>query len=74
MLNWISGSIPNEGWILKHDSSLENNTTDYRQLKFFSKETNTVYQPKLRIGWDDSNFTGSLTEQQRKIYILHLKD
>ena len=29
MLNWISGSIPNEGWILKHDSSLENNTTDY---------------------------------------------
>lgn len=63
MLNWISGSIPNEGWILKHDSSLENNTTDYGQLKFFSKETNTVYQPKLRIGWDDSNFTtGSLTE------------
>ena len=33
------------------------------KLKFFSKETNTVYQPKLRIGWDDSNFTtGSLTE------------
>ena len=63
MLNWISGSIPNEGWILKHDSSLENNTTDYGQLKFFSKETNTIYQPKLRVGWDDSIFTtGSLTE------------
>ena len=63
MLNWISGSIPNEGWILKHDSSFENNTTDYGQLKFFSKETNTIYQPKLRVGWDDSIFTtGSLTE------------
>jgi len=60
---WISGSLPNEGFILKHDTSLENDTNDYGQLKFFSKETNTIYQPKLRIGWDDSSFsTGSLTE------------
>ena len=60
---WISGSIPNEGFIIKHDSSKENDTNDYGQLKFFSKETNTIYQPKLRIGWDDSSFTtGSLTE------------
>jgi len=59
--SFISGSIPNEGFILKHTSSLENDTTDYGQLKFFSKETNTIYQPKLRIGWDDSSFsTGSL--------------
>jgi len=63
LTDWISGSLPNNGFILKHDSSLENNTTDYGQLKFFSKETNTIYQPKLRIGWDDSSFsTGSLTE------------
>ena len=60
--SWISSSIPNEGWIIKHDSSLENDTEDYGQLKFFSKETNTIYQPKLRIGWDDSSFsTGSLS-------------
>ena len=59
----MSGSIPNEGWILKHSSAVENNTNDYGQLKFFSKETNTIYQPKVRIGWDDSSFvTGSLTE------------
>lgn len=60
--SWLDGSIPNEGWILKHDSNLENDTEDYGQLKFFSKETNTIYQPKIRIGWDDSTFdTGSLT-------------
>lgn len=60
---WLSGSIPNEGFILKYDISLENDTNDYGQLKFFSKETNTIYQPKIRIGWDDSTFsTGSLTE------------
>lgn len=62
MNNWLSGSVPNEGWILKHSSAVENDTDDYGQLKFFSKETNTIYQPKVRIGWDDSSFvTGSLT-------------
>jgi hypothetical protein len=60
---WISGSIPNDGLILKYDTTLENDTIDYGQLKFFSKETNTIYQPKIRIGWDDSTFiTGSLPE------------
>jgi hypothetical protein len=60
---WLSGSLPNNGFILKHNSSFENDSNDYGQLKFFSKETNTIYQPKLRIGWDDSNFTtGSLPE------------
>ena len=60
---WISGTYSNEGFILRHSSILENDTNDYGQLKFFSKETNTIYQPKIRIGWDDSSFTtGSLTE------------
>jgi len=60
---WLDETYPNEGFILKHDSAKENDTIDYGQLKFFSKETNTIYQPKLRIGWDDSSFiTGSLTE------------
>jgi hypothetical protein len=62
MDEWIGGTLPNEGFIIKYDTALENDTNDYGQLKFFSKETNTIYQPKLRIGWDDSLFsTGSLT-------------
>lgn len=60
---WLSGSLPNDGFILKLDSSLEDDTNEYGELKFFSKETNTIYQPKIRIGWDDSVFsTGSLSE------------
>lgn len=58
---WMSGSIPNEGFIFKLDNELENNTQDYGIIKIFSKETNTIYQPKIRIGWDDQLFqTGSL--------------
>jgi hypothetical protein len=67
---WLSGTLPNEGFIIKYPNQLEgfaveNNddvdTNDYGQLKFFGKETNTIYQPKLVIGWDDQIFnTGSL--------------
>jgi hypothetical protein len=58
---WLSGSLPNDGFILKHTNQYENDTNDYGILKFFGKETNTIYQPKLVIGWDDQIFnTGSL--------------
>lgn len=62
MLNaWMTGSIINEGLIVKHAFDIENNTEDYGIIKVFSKETNTIYQPKIRIGWDDQLFTtGSL--------------
>jgi hypothetical protein len=58
---WINNSLPNNGFILHHDLVKENDTQDYGVLKFFSKETNTIYEPKLEIVWDDSTFiTGSL--------------
>ena len=60
--DFIIGSIPNYGWVFKLDDAVENDGTEYGRLQFFSKETNTVYQPKIRIGWDDQVFnTGSLT-------------
>jgi hypothetical protein len=58
---WVSGSLPNNGFIIHHSLENEQNTLDYGLLKFFSKETNTIYEPKLEIVWDDSIFTtGSL--------------
>ena len=58
---WISGSLPNNGLIIHHSLNNEENTSDYGILKFFSKETNTIYEPKLELVWDDSVFnTGSL--------------
>jgi hypothetical protein len=74
---WMSGSIPNDGLIIKFSDSLENDTEDYGVLKLFSKETNTIYQPKVRIGWDSQNYvTGSLTaltSEDIKIGIVNLK-
>jgi hypothetical protein len=80
---WLSGSFPNNGIVIHHSLNSENDSLDYGLLKFFSKETNTIYQPKLEIVWDDSvgNFnTGSLlpvtgsAEDGYKVVITNLKN
>jgi hypothetical protein len=74
---WMSSSIQNNGFILKYSNSNESDTQDYGILKFFSKETNTIYQPKIRIGWNDQSFvTGSLTEltsEDIKVNVVNFK-
>jgi len=58
---WVSGSLPDNGFILRHSFEKEEDSFDYGILKFYSKETNTIYEPKLEIVWNDTVFqTGSL--------------
>jgi hypothetical protein len=54
---WVSGSLPNNGFIIHHGLTNELDELDYGVVKFFSKETNTIYEPKLELVWDDSSFT-----------------
>ena len=74
---WNSGSIPNNGFIVHHSRQAEKDDTDYGILKFFSKETHTIYEPKLELVWNDSVFvTGSLSsipEENFKIAYTNLK-
>jgi hypothetical protein len=77
---WLSGSIPNNGFIVHHGLENEENTLDYGVLKFFSKETTTIYEPKLEIVWNDVSFaTGSLlpvtgsAQDEYKVIITNLK-
>ncbi len=59
---WLSGSIPNDGFIIKFSNDKEDDNNDYGIIKLFGKETHTIYQPKIRVGWDDQTFaTGSLS-------------
>ena len=78
---WLSGSIPNNGFIIHHSLQSEENSSDYGIIKFFSKETNTIYEPKLEVVWDDSVFvTGSLlpvtgsAEDGYKVVLTNLKN
>ena len=56
----------NYGLLLQFSGSQENNNTTTGQLKFFSRNTNTIYPPKLEVLWDDhvaatGDSTGSLS-------------
>lgn len=74
---WVSGSLPNNGFIVRHGLNNESDSLDYGTLKFFSKETHTIYEPKLEIVWDDSSFsTGSLSvipDENFKVVYSNLK-
>ena len=78
---WNSGSIINNGFIVHHSLENEENTLDYGIIKFFSKETNTIYEPKLELVWNDqivstgslSPVTGSASDDDYKVVITNLK-
>ncbi len=67
---WLTGTVPNEGFMLKRSGSIgnadsnveEGNATKYGTFSFFGRDTHTIYQPKLEVVWDDSTWTtGSLS-------------
>ncbi len=69
VMQWLSGSIPNEGLMLIHSDELQTTGSGF-VLRFFSRDTNTIYSPYLDVAWDDITFgidgnsgfvTGSMT-------------
>ena len=58
----LDGTIPNYGFLLKLSGSIESSTTSFEDLKFFSGQTNTIYNPRLELKHDDHVIaTGSVT-------------
>ena len=89
---WLDGTNDNYGFILmlsgstdEPNQTYETDSGSFEDLKFFSRQTNTIYQPKLEIKWNDTipatgNNTGSLTEldvsgnTENYLYPLHFKE
>jgi hypothetical protein len=64
---WLSGSVQNYGMLVNFSGSQETDSTTFGQLKFFSRNTHTIFSPRLEVRWDDhlpctGSNTGSLTE------------
>lgn len=73
---WLSGSdgyeIPNYGFLLQFSDSDETNNSVTGYVRFFSRETHTIYVPKLTMYWDNSTFTtGSLTSVNLESYLAY---
>jgi hypothetical protein len=73
---WLSGSIENNGLIIKYENSIEQDDTILGTLQFFSRESHTIYHPRLEITWNDAilNGTGSFNEIDINNSIVYLKN
>ena len=64
---WLSKESENYGMLIRFSGSQETDTNTFGHLKFFSRQTHTIYSPKLEVRWDDhkpctGSNTGSLNE------------
>ena len=78
---WFGGVNENYGLLLRLSGSRETSTGSFEDLKFFSRQTNTIYSPKLEVRWDDSSHSfGSLTpldlsgNTENYLYQLHARE
>jgi hypothetical protein len=71
----LSGSRNNNGIIIKRPDSEEQSTEFLGNLQFFSRESNTIYVPKLEIAWDNSSFaTGSMSPINANSSIIYFNN
>jgi hypothetical protein len=73
---WMSGSgsaqIPNYGFLLQFSDADEADTTKSGYVRFFSRETHTIYVPRITMYWDNSTFTtGSLTPVNIESFVTY---
>jgi hypothetical protein len=71
VLGWISGSIPNHGFVLISSDEIQTSGSGF-SLSFYSRDTNTISYPYLDVAWDDSiNITGSLATSSIDIVAIN---
>jgi len=73
---WEAGTSQSaDGIILSFTSSQEADGLEYGSLKFYSRDTNTIYSPRIEIAWDDSTLdTGSLTTLSSDEILVYIKN
>jgi len=73
---WISGSIQNNGLIIKRSDDDEKSSEEMGSIKFFGRETHTIFIPRLDIVWNDADFSGTslFSQVPNEDFILHFKN
>ena len=74
---WLSGSngnaVPNNGFLLKFSDADELNSYVSGYVRFFSRETHTIYVPKLTMYWDDVVYSSQLNAVDLDSYTTYVK-
>jgi hypothetical protein len=75
---WLSGStgvpVPNYGFMIQMSDHDEANGNVQGYIAYFSRDTHTIYVPRLTMYFDNSAFTtGSLTAANLESYVIYTK-
>lgn len=54
---WVDSNIDNNGFIIKRPYSDEIDGSIRGSIKFFGRESHTIFVPRLEVCWDDSSTT-----------------
>jgi len=73
---WFKNTIPNNGLILKRPTIDEIDSTVFGALNFFSRDTHTIYAPRIEVAWDDSSISipGNMSELDDDNITLYFKN
>jgi len=64
----------NQGMLIRFDGAGETNDTVLAHLKYFSRNTHTIFSPRLEVRWDDSSFDSSVTSSMNELTMSGLAD
>lgn len=73
---WVKEEIENYGFLIKRSRADETGSSVFGKIQFFSRDTNTIYTPRLEVAWDDVDHsgTGSLSEISSDTYVPYFKN
>ena len=71
---WLQGQEENYGMLINFSGSQETDTETFGHLKFFSRNTHTIYSPKIEVQWSDATFDSSVTSSLNELTMSGLAD
>lgn len=69
-----SGSITNDGILLKIEDQYENETTSSIRLKYYGADSHTIFPPYLEFKWSDTAYSSSLSTLNTDIATVSIKN
>ena len=70
----FNGSVTNNGFIIKRRHSDEIDDEVRGNLKFFGRESHTIFVPKLEVCYDDSDLSGNVSIISSDTYVPYFKN
>ena len=75
MINmWLQSQAENYGMLIRFSGSQETDSETFGHLKFFSRNTHTIYSPQLEVRWSDAIFDSSVTSSLTELTMSGLVD